>query len=224
MRAFLTLAALVGLSCTDSLAPPAPAALVGAVTNPLYILTPGTKYAFETQTAAGLETDTVEVLNATHMVNGVAATEVHDRVYVGGVLTEDTYDWFAQDSAGNVWYLGEDTKEYENGQVSTTAGSWEWGVNGAQAGIIMWANPAAHMGTAYRQEFEHGVAEDWAKVVGVDQSVTVPYGTLTGCVKTEEWNALEPAPHDHKYYCPQLGIVLEVAGDGERMELTTKTP
>jgi hypothetical protein len=229
LKVTLTAAAVLALACGNSLGPietpPLPTSLVTAVTNPYYPLTPGTITVFQGQTADGLEIDTVEVLAGTKTVNGFVATEVHDRVYVAGSLSEDTYDWFAQDSAGNVWYLGEDTKQYANGQVIGTAGTWQWGVHGATPGIVMWGDPAAAMNKLYRQEFDRGAAEDLAKVVAVNQTVTVLYGTLTACVKTEEWNALEPGPHDHKYYCPQLGTVLEVAGgSGERSELKTVTP
>ncbi len=204
--------------------PQLPTAWVAAVSNAYFPLVAGTTYQYEAQTADGLETITVEVLPGTRLVNGVVATVVRDRVYLDGVLIEDTYDWYAQDDAGNVWYLGEDAKEYENGQVVSTAGSWEWGVDGALPGIIMWADPAAHVGEEYRQEFYRGEAEDWGKVVATGQSVAVPYGSFTGCFKIEEWNALEPGPRDHKYYCTQVGTALEVAGgSGERVELISVT-
>jgi hypothetical protein len=140
---------------------------------------------------------------------GINAMIVHDRVYTAGVLTEDTFDWYAQDNDGNVWYLGEDTKSLNNGQVVSTEGSWEAGVNGAQAGIIMWADPAAHIGEEYRQELARGTAEDLGKVVAVDQSVDVPFGSMTGCVKTEDRSALEPGTLENKFYCPGIGIALE---------------
>ena len=79
----------------------------------------------------------------------------------GGDYVEVTKDWYAQDSDGNVWYLGEDTKEYENGKVASTAGSWEHGVDGAYAGIIIPADPKP--GLEYRQEYYKGEAEDVAR-------------------------------------------------------------
>jgi hypothetical protein len=154
------------------------------------------------------------------VVNGVTATVVRDRVFLNGSLIEDTYDWYAQDRAGNVWYLGEDSREIRNGQVTSSAGSWEWGVDGALPGIIMWGDPAAHIGESYRQEFYRRKAEDWGKVVGVGQTVTVPFGSLTNCIRTEDWNALESGSREDKYYCPQVGISLEVK-DNERVELLT---
>jgi hypothetical protein len=163
------------------------------------------------------------VLPNPRVVNGVSATEVWDRVYLDGELIEETYDWYAQDVDGNVWYLGEDTKEYENGVVKSTKGSWEWGVGGALPGIIMWADPSAYLNEAYRQEFKEGVAEDWGKVIALNEAVTVPAGSFTGCVKTEDWNALESG-REHKYYCSGYGVVLEVGkkGTGTRTELVSR--
>ena len=152
-------------ACSDSSlgpdsTPPVPTSLQPAVTNPFFPLTPGTTYVFNTQTTAGLEVDSVTVLANTKMVNGFAATEVHDHVYLNDSLSEDTYDWFAQDSAGNVWYLGEDTKQYEHGVLVGTEGTWQWGVHGALPGIIMWGDTTGMTGKLYRQEFDEGNAED----------------------------------------------------------------
>jgi hypothetical protein len=143
-------------------------------------------------------------------------------VYVGGVLVEDTEDWYAQDAAGNVWYLGEDSREIRNGQVVSHAGSWSWGTRGALPGIIMWADPAARVNEAYRQEFLKGEAEDWGKVVAVNRTVTVPHGTLTNCISTEDWNGLEPDEVETKFYCPGIGFVLETF-ESERVELVGVT-
>ena len=225
-RFALTVGALVVGGCSDSGTGPTnppfdPANFVAGVTNPFFTLTPGTINYYEGQAGGSAESDSAEVLSETKTILGVTATVVHDRVYTEGILTEDTFDWYAQDNDGNVWYLGEDTKELENGQVVSTEGSWEAGVNGAEAGIIMWADPSAHIGEEYRQEFAGGVAEDLGKVVGVNQSVDTPYGTLTGCVKTEDRSALEPGVLENKYYCPPVGLTAEygLQGSSDRNEL-----
>jgi hypothetical protein len=229
LMAILAAAASATAGCGSSPTGPAynpqiPTNWASAVTNPFFPLVPGTTYEFKGQTGAGLETITVEVLSGTKLVNGVAATVVRDRVYLDGELIEDTFDWYAEDGDGNVWYLGEDAKEIENGQVVSTEGSWEWGADGALPGLIMWGNPAARVGEQYRQEFFRGKAEDWGRVVAVDESVGVPYGSFTGCIRTEDWNALESGSRENKYYCPQIGLALEVvAGGGERVELVSRT-
>jgi hypothetical protein len=225
MSLLTTLALAAG--CSDSGTGPTtnppfdPNNFVTGVTNPFFPLTPGTIDYYEGQSEGAAQSDSVEVLSETKTILGIQATVVHDRVYTDGELTEDTFDWYAQDKDGNVWYLGEDTKELENGQVVSTEGSWEAGVNGAEAGIIMWADPSAHLGEEYRQEFSRGVAEDLGKVVAVNQNVDVPYGSLTGCVKTEDRSALEPGILENKYYCPPIGVTLEVGlqGSTDRNEL-----
>jgi len=205
--------------------PVLPTQWAAAVDNTFFPLVPGTTLRYGGDTDEGLETIVVEVLSQTKVVNGVTATVVRDRVYLEGELTEDTFDWYAQDAAGNVWYLGEDSKEIENGKVVDTEGSWEWGVDGALPGIIMWANPVAHIGEEYRQEYYRGEAEDWGKVIAVAQSITVAFGDFSGCLLIQEWNALEPGTLEEKYYCPQFGFTLEVTlqGGGQRVELISRT-
>jgi hypothetical protein len=195
--------------------PPFPDAgdFVDAVTNPYFPLDPGTTFHYRSESEDGVETIVVEVLHTTKTILGVDATVVRDRVYLDGDLIEDTFDWFAQDTEGNVWYLGEDSKEFlEDGSVSTE-GSWEAGKDGALAGIIMLAEP--EKGERYRQEFLEDVAEDKARVVSLDETVTVPYGSFTGDVlMTVEWNPLEGGSREYKFYAPGLGLVQEIPVGG----------
>lgn len=205
---------------------PPPNQFVAGVDNPYFPLIPGTTFEYRSETDDGLETNTVEVTHQTRTILGIAATVVHDRVYLDGELTEDTYDWYAQDASGNVWYLGEASCEIVNDVCESTEGSWEAGVDGAEAGIQMWADPAAHKGKTYRQEYYEDVAEDVAKVLRLDASASVPYGDFTGCLVTMDSNLLEPGEAEHKYYCPGVGLVLEVEprGGRTRLELLTVTP
>ncbi|MFL5576225.1 MAG: hypothetical protein ACJ79S_09700 [Gemmatimonadaceae bacterium] len=202
---------------------PDPSDFVPVITNPFVELIPGTTFVYRGETEEGVETNTVEVTSDTKTILGISATVVHDIVYLDGVLAEDTFDWYAQDVSGNVWYLGEDTCEIENGECVSKEGSWEAGVNGAEAGILMWASPASVKGNAYRQELLQGVAEDSAKVLRLDASVEVPYGSFSGCLETMEWSPLEPGVREHKSYCPGTGLVLEnqKRGGQIRMELVS---
>jgi hypothetical protein len=201
-----------------------PADFVAAVTNPFFPLTPGTTHHYEGETAEGLETIVTEVLNGTKTILGIRATIVHDRVFLDGELIEDTFDWYAQQNNGDVWYLGEDSKEIEDGEVVSTTGSWEAGVDGAKPGIIMWGDPAAHLNEEYKQEYYVGVAEDVATVVALDESVQVPHGSFTGCIETEDRNPLEQGAVEHKFYCSGVGLTLEGPADGsELFELTEIT-
>ena len=111
---------------------------------------------------------------------------MRDTVTLDGELIEDTFDWFAQDKEGNVWYLGEDTKEYENGEVVTTQGSWEAGVDGAEAGIVMLADSSSRRYIQTRVVSR--ACRGWAEVVSLSEEVTVPYGTFTNCLQTREFD------------------------------------
>jgi carboxymethylenebutenolidase len=195
-----------------------PADFVQGVTNPYFTLTPGRTLVYESIAEEGIERNEVYTTYDRRVVLGISAVVVWDRVWLNGSLIEDTKDWFAQDKEGNVWYLGEDSKEIAAGKVVSTHGSWESGVDGAQPGIIMKANPV--VGDTYRQEFYSGEAEDVGEVIALGVSVSVPYGFFTGCLKTNDTTRLEPGFEEHKTYCPAVGgVVLEEAIDGQRVEL-----
>src|SRR5262245_56961791 len=195
-----------------------PSNFVSRVDNPYFPLPPGTTFVYEGQTPDGFEHDEFAVTHNTRVILGVTCVEVHDTVTTDGVLTEDTLDWFAQDTSGNVWYFGENTHELAGGLISTIDGTFMAGVDGAKAGIVMEAHPA--IGDFYRQEFDLDNAEDFAEVVGLSDSVTVPSGTFTNCVNTRETTPLEPDLHEHKFYAAGVGNVLETDEDtGARVEL-----
>ena len=137
---------------------------------------------------------------------------VKNRVTLNGELVEETFDWYAQDRDGNVWYFGEEAKDYENGVVVSTKGSWEAGIDGALPGIIMQANP--QVGDPYRQEFYAGEAEDMAQVLSITESVTVPHGSYDRVVRTMDWTPLEPGKVEDKFYASGIGLILEVIVEG----------
>jgi len=155
---------------------------------------------------------------------GVTVTVVRDTVWEDGVLVEDTYDWFAQDKEGNIWYFGEEVNNYVNGQLANTHGAWEAGVEGALPGIVMPAEP--QVGDAYRQEFWQGEAEDMGQILSLTATVEIGYGTFENCIQTKDWNPLEPSVVEHKFYCKEIGnVVLERAvagatGEAELIEFT----
>lgn len=190
-----------------------PAQFVTTIDNPWMPLLPGNRWVYEAETDEGIERIEVVVTSEVRTVMGVTTVVVRDTVTLDGELIEDTFDWFAQDVKGNVWYFGEDSKEYEDGEMTTTAGSWEAGVDGALPGIIMPAGP--EVGHAYRQEFYAGVAEDMAQVIGLAGSATVPFGAFTGLLVTREWTPLEPDVVEEKYYSRGIGVVQEVGVEGE---------
>lgn len=175
------------------------------ITNPLFPMPVGATWTYEATTEDGLEQIVVTVEAETRDVNGVQARVVRDTVTVDGEVVEDTWDWYAQDGDGNVWYLGEDTTEYEDGEVVCHCGAWEWTVDGALPGVVMLGDP--QVGVAYRQEYLAGEAEDYAEVVSVDETVEAGGETYTGCLKTNDKSAIEDLD-EFKYYCPGIGTVL----------------
>jgi hypothetical protein len=161
----------------------------------------------------------VTVTGRTKEILGITATVVHDLVTEDGVLVEDTYDWYAQDKDGNIWYLGEDTKEYENGKVKSTEGSWEAGVDGAEAGILLPGEP--EVGLRYRQEYYEGEAEDAGEILSLDEKAEVPFGSFDAVLMTKDTTPLEPDVLEHKFYAKGVGpvLVLAISGGSGREEL-----
>jgi hypothetical protein len=197
-----------------------PANFVRVIDNPYFPLPVGRVLVYKGIRDGRHQIDTVTVTDQTKVIQGITATTVLDvATSPKGKLLERTMDWYAQDVDGNVCYLGEDTVAYLPNGKTDTSGSWEAGVNGAQAGIIMEADP--QVPDAYRQEYLKGEAEDTAWIVGRGGSVKVPYGTVTDVLISLEHTVLEPKVVDEKVYAPGLGIVLErtLAGGQEVAKL-----
>jgi len=197
------------------------------ITNPWWPMAVGDHWTYtETDADGGEQRVDVTVLDKTERVaDGIEARVVHDQVTDHGAVVEDTQDWYAQDADGNIWYLGERTAEYENGQVTSTEGSWEAGVHGAQPGIAIPADPRP--GLAYRQEYLKGQAEDAARVLSTDEQAEVPTGHYTGVLMTRETTPLEPDTTEYKFYARGIGEVMAVQTSGgtstERLVQTTRT-
>ncbi len=197
-----------------------PADFVTMIDNPYMPLVPGTTRIYQGQTEDGLERVEVTVLKETRVVMGVTTTVVRDRAYLDGELIEDTFDWLAQDAAGNVWYFGEAVDNYEDGVLVDHHGSWEAGVDGALPGILMYAQPANHLNVPYRQEYYAGEAEDMAQVLSVNKTAVVPFGDFTHVLQTQDWTPLEPGVLEYKFYAQGIGVIKEVNPEtGEGIEL-----
>jgi hypothetical protein len=201
-----------------------PADFVTEIDNPYLPLLPGSRWVYEGESDGEAERIEVVVTDARRAIGGIVATVVRDSVYVDDELVEDTYDWYAQDREGNVWYLGEDSNDYEDGVNLSREGSWEHGVDGAQAGIVMLAHPVE--GDAYRQELLVGEAEDLGEVIQTGATVSTPVGDHDDVVVTEDWNPLEPDVVENKWYAPGVGMVREefVEGGSGSVELVAYTP
>ena len=201
-----------------------PADFSADVTNPWFPQEPGTRWTYRETTEDGEVVRVVVTATAAtrEIANGVTARVVRDTVTLDGEIIEDTLDWYAQDEDGTVWYLGEDTAEFEDGEITTREGSFEAGVDGAQAGVIMPASP--EVGMSYRQEYYEGEAEDNGEVLALGEQAVVPAGDYDGLVKTADTTPLEPDVLEHKYYARGVGLVLTVDREaGGREELLSVT-
>ncbi|MEO6027265.1 MAG: hypothetical protein ABIR79_10410 [Candidatus Binatia bacterium] len=195
-------------------------AATAAAPNPYFPLVVGTVRTYQ----KGTETIVVTVTDKTKVIQGVTTIVVHDVVSEGGQPVEDTDDYYAQHTDGTVWYFGELSRDFEDGDIVSIDGSFRAGVDGAKAGIIMLAAPA--VGTVYRQEFALDEAEDAAEVLSITGTETVPGGSCSGtCVVTRDFNLLDPGHEETKYYAPGIGLILEISSEtGARTELQSVTP
>lgn len=208
-----------------------PKTITNANANAYFSLVVGSQWVYRSETDEGTEIITVTVTDEIKEIeypeeSGLIfrCAAVRDIVTLDGEVIEDTVDWYAQDNDGNVWYFGEISKNYENGELADLEGSWMAGKDYAKPGIIMMANPQE--GDYYRQEFALGDAEDMATVINLgEESVSVPFGNYSSDVlKTGEFTPIDPDVSEFKFYAPGIGAVLELNPDtNERLELIEMT-
>jgi hypothetical protein len=201
-----------------------PADFTTAVDNPYFPLPVGRVWVYTGTKDGQSQVDRVTVTSRTKKVaEGIVARVVTDVATHRGKLLEKTEDWYAQDKHGNVWYVGEKTAAYSANGTVDRSGSWEAGVDDAEPGLIMPADPRVPQ--SYRQEYYRGEAEDTAWIVHRGGSVTVPSGTHQGALTTLEATRIEPGAYDLKVYARGIGIVRERAltGGPEVAELVRMT-
>jgi hypothetical protein len=184
-----------------------PAEFTTEIDNPWWPMTPGSRWVYDEVEGGERLRVEVTVTDETRTVDGIEARVVRDVVTdANGEPVEVTDDWYAQDSEGNVWYLGEDTAEYENGKPVNTHGSFQAGTDGAEAGVIMPADPQP--GLEYREEYYADEAEDAAKVLSLSEQVGVAAGHYEDLLMTSNVNPLEPKVQEYKFYARGIGPVL----------------
>jgi len=203
-----------------------PADFTTKVDNPFFPLPVGAQWQIRVTDQEGtVQHEVITVTDKTKRIaDGVEARVVHDVVSEGGKPVEITDDWYSQDADGNVWYFGEDTTEIHDGEQDTS-GSFEAGVNGADAGIAMLAHPSA--GQTYREEYYKGHAEDRSRVLATEgQQAEVPFGHFRDVLLTEDYSPVEPNVLELKFYAKGIGQVLAqtVSGGSEREELLSYKP
>jgi uncharacterized protein YjiK len=188
--------------------------------NPYLPVIPGTILRYTGTDKEKIETIEIHVTHATKTILGITCIGASEQVLSGGNPVEMTISWYAQDQDGNVWQFGEETEELNNGQVISTDGTWEAGVDGAKPGIVMRQNPQP--GAPYRQEYYFNNAEDMGQVVDILESLATGIGVFNNVIKVKEWTELEPGLEEYKYYAPNVGLILEevVKGGSGRIEIT----
>ena len=198
-----------------------PADFSADVTNPFWPMKPGTRWTYRNVEDRQPPQDIEVVVTTTtkKLANGVTARAVRDTARVKGQISEDTVDWYAQDTNGNVWYMGESTAEFKNGKIDTREGSWEAGKDGAMPGIMLPAQPQD--GQKYRQEYKKGEAEDNGEVIATNDLVEVEAGRYKGALVTMDTSSVETTAVEYKFYAPGLGplLALDVSGGAAREEL-----
>jgi hypothetical protein len=197
-----------------------PAGIVNGIDNEYWPMAVGTRWTYrESDLQCNAQKFRVVLTPRAKRIEGIPVTVVHDVVSEHGETVEDTWDWYAQDVCGNVWYLGENTKEYEDGHVVTTAGSWKQGVDGAMAGVAVPADP--QVGLSYRQEYYAGEAEDSARVLSLNEQAQVPYGHFRHVLLTKDFTPLHPRILEYKLYAKGIGpiLVFGVSGGSGTEEL-----
>jgi hypothetical protein len=200
-----------------------PANFVARVDNPWFPLKPGSSYHYRGTRDGKHAFEVLTVTHQTRKILGVPTVVISDRLYLNGKLAERTTDWYTQDRQGNVWYFGENTAKLNaKGQVISRDGSFQAGVDGAQAGIFMPAH--LKLGASYAQERYKGHAEDHFTIVDLSAHVKVPYISSSPALRTTEHTSLEPTVLDNKYYVRGIGTVreLQVKGSGsEHLDLVS---
>lgn len=198
-----------------------PADFSTTIDNPYWPMEPGTRWTYRETDQDGEELRVVVTVtdDTKAIANGITARVVRDTVYRGEEIVEDTFDWYAQDSSGTVWYLGEQTEEFDGGRSVSTEGSFEAGVDGALPGVVMPAAPVP--GMSYRQEYLAGEAEDNGEVLRVGEIAATPFGQFDDVVVTRDTSTIEPDVVEYKFYANGIGPVLAlgVSGGGGREEL-----
>jgi hypothetical protein len=198
-----------------------PADFSADITNPYWPMQPGTRWIYRGVEEGEPPQDIVIVATTStkKLANGITARVVRDTARSKGQIVEDTLDWYAQDSDGNVWYMGEQTAEFKNGKIDNREGSWEAGRNGAMPGIMIPAQP--EVGQKYRQEYKKGEAEDNGEVLATGHLVEVTAGNYKGALVTLDTSNVEKTAVEYKFYAPGVGplLALDISDGAAREEL-----
>ncbi len=177
--------------------------------NPFFPLKPGEERRYEGTEEGAQVVLTINTLEETEVVAGIATRVVEERETKSGEVIEVSRNFFAATPDGTVCYFGEDVDIYEGGEIVSHEGAWRAGEAGAMPGIIMPGQPA--VGQSYDQERALGVAQDHGEVLSTSETLTVPAGSFSNVLKTRETTPLEPGLEEFKWYAPNVGLIKDSA-------------
>ncbi|HUU05439.1 MAG TPA: hypothetical protein VMZ49_06110 [Patescibacteria group bacterium] len=197
-----------------------PLEFVQGVDNPYFPLHPGQTRNYMVTSGESAAEMTVTATANNKLIMGVLCQGVQERLVADMRLFEDTWRWYAQDLHGNVWYFARETRKYDY-DVVTEDWSWQAGINGAKPGMVMVGRPADYLNKEYREEYVAGLEEDKVQVLSLNETVTVPYGTFSGCLKVKVYSDIDAGRIEYRYYAPGIGLVLSetMSEGGQRVEL-----
>jgi hypothetical protein len=196
-----------------------PQAFGDTIDNTYFPLKPGTTYIYRGSTEGLPMRLRATVTNEIKEIMGVRTLGLRERHYEDGEWVEDSYNWYAQDKAGNVWFFGEDVRDLQDGEVVSRDGAWQAGVDGAMPGLFMRAYPG--VGDHHLLENAPGIAEDQARVLSLNEKVKTPYRSFGDALVTEDFSPLDAGEIEQKTYVPGIGLVMEdtIEGDDDNLRL-----
>ena len=179
----------------------------------------------------GAKTAVVDLYEAdtrTFQLNGnpVQTRLLQETEFEDGVLSEISYNFFAQANDGTVYYFGEVVDIYEDGKVVDHEGSWLVGGatqpgdpagtgNAPEPAVFMPANP--EVGDTFKPEDLMPIVDETVKVLSLKQQVSVPAGKFRNCMKVRETSQLSPG-REYKWYAEGIGVI-KTQAKGEILKL-----
>jgi hypothetical protein len=201
--------------------------------NPYMPLVPGRQSVREGSTQIGGRTVphqvTTTITDVYREIAGVRTVALLDHEIDAGQVTQISVDYMAEDKAGNVWLVGGYTEQYEGGQFVAAADAWLHGVNGAEAGILVHAEPevGSPLYSVAKLDQEE---DDVAQVEQVGIRHCVPFDCFDDVLVVREGKVDAP-DNEFKYYARDVGQIDNVPREDSRhkdveqlINLTTLSP
>jgi hypothetical protein len=186
---------------------PRPADFAGHTENPLFPLRSGTRWVYRQYTPTGFRTVLATVLPEQRDIAGIPTTAVRWQVHARARDRTAMIRWYAVDTAGNVWWFGQQVLPHTPRLDNLAPSSWLAGRDGAEAGLILTDPP--RVGDGYLNAAQPGVVERRSTVVSITATVATTQRTFRHTVATRDLSTLEPLHSVQSYYAGGLGLVAQ---------------